>query len=324
MPSIDKKKVGFVYVDQYSKYENLTTVSDSSVFLIKDNGIYVGQNTVANYVNTDSLLSVADASLTYQLKGDYVLSSSLAEVAFNGSYDYLEDRPVIPTKLSDLINDSSFITTQTTKINFAFTNNSIVFTDSSGNTISHVTVKNLIDQDNTCIQFLKSEEDTGIEIYEISSITTDSVYITHYDNGYLQFNSFYWNDTEFEIEESFNTRLLTESTDSETIEDHFIGLRDFHKTSYVSKTPAASVTINPYVFNNFGTVSQSMNIVFNTSAETSGKIKEYIIRFIAGSGCAVSLPNGVLYANGAIPTYIAGHTYEINIVNGCAVVAEFY
>ena len=26
MPSIDKKKVGFVYVDQYSKYENLATV----------------------------------------------------------------------------------------------------------------------------------------------------------------------------------------------------------------------------------------------------------------------------------------------------------
>ena len=55
-----------------------------------------------------------------------------------------------------------------------------------------------------------------------------------------------------------------------------------------------------------------------------GYTKEYIIRFTAETGCAVSLPNGVLYANGTIPTYIAGHIYEINIVNGCAVVAEFY
>ena len=65
MPSIDKKKVGLVYSDQYSKYENLSTVSDSSIFLIKDSGVYVGQNLIANYVDTNLLLSVADASLRY-------------------------------------------------------------------------------------------------------------------------------------------------------------------------------------------------------------------------------------------------------------------
>ena len=214
MPSIDKKKVGFVYVDQYSKYENLATVSDSSVFLIKDNGIYVGQNTVANYVDTDSLLSVADASLTYQLKGDYVLSSSLAEVAFNGSYNYLEDRPVIPTKLSDLINDAGYA----------------------------------------------------------------------YDASVMNLN----------------------------------------KVPYVTDTAAANVTIEPYKMYDFGTVSTAMIIAFDTTKEITGYTKEYIIRFTAETGCAVSLPNGVLYTNGTIPTYIAGHIYEINIVNGCAVVAEFY
>jgi hypothetical protein len=99
---------------------------------------------------------------------------------------------------------------------------------------------------------------------------------------------------------------------------------NLNKVPYVSGTAAASVTIEPYKMYDFGTVSIAMVIVFDTTKEVTGYTKEYIIRFIADTGCAVSLPNGVLYANGAVPTYIAGHTYEINIVNGCAVVAEFY
>lgn len=96
------------------------------------------------------------------------------------------------------------------------------------------------------------------------------------------------------------------------------------KTPYVTSTVAASVTIDPYRMYDFGTVARSMTIAFNTSAEANGYTREYAIRFVAGNGCAITLPNGVLYANHTTPTYTAGRTYEINVVNDCAVVAEFY
>lgn len=96
------------------------------------------------------------------------------------------------------------------------------------------------------------------------------------------------------------------------------------RTPYVASAAAASVTIDPYKMYDFGTVDRSMTIVFNTSAEESGYTKEYTIRFVAGNGCSITLPNGVLYANHPAPVYTAGHTYEINVVNNCVVVAEFY
>ena len=72
MPGINKTKVGLVYSDQYSKYENLSTISDSSVFLIKDTGVYVGENMIANYTDTSNLLTQTDASALYQPKGEYL------------------------------------------------------------------------------------------------------------------------------------------------------------------------------------------------------------------------------------------------------------
>lgn len=48
---------------------------------------------------------------------EYALISSLAEVATSGSYDDLIDKPTIPTKTSDLNNDSGFLTSAVTSFN---------------------------------------------------------------------------------------------------------------------------------------------------------------------------------------------------------------
>lgn len=67
---------------------------------------------LSNYVTTTDLATalasyVTSASLTTIL-GNYVLSSSLAAVATSGQYSDLSGKPTIPTKTSDLINDSGF------------------------------------------------------------------------------------------------------------------------------------------------------------------------------------------------------------------------
>lgn len=82
MPSIDQTNVGLVYVNQYSKYENLQTICESSIFLIKDTGVYVGQNSIANYVDTSNLLTVTDASSLFQ-----PLDPSLNDKLFDVSTD---------------------------------------------------------------------------------------------------------------------------------------------------------------------------------------------------------------------------------------------
>lgn len=101
-------------------------------------------------------------------------------------------------------------------------------------------------------------------------------------------------------------------------------VQNLNKVPQVSGTVASTVTIDPYKLYNFGTVSQAMTIAFNIREEISGYAAEYIIRFVAGSGCSITLPNGVLYNGGTPPTYTSGRTYEIDIVNNCAAVAEFY
>lgn len=67
---------------------------------------------LSNYVTTTDLATalasyVTSASLATIL-GNYVLSSSLAAVATSGQYSDLSGKPTIPTKTSDLVNDSGF------------------------------------------------------------------------------------------------------------------------------------------------------------------------------------------------------------------------
>lgn len=100
------------------------------------------------------------------------------------------------------------------------------------------------------------------------------------------------------------------------------------KTKYVdlSSYNYSSPSIDPYQMNDLGTVNVStLQVSFNTAKEVSGYTKEYTIRFVAGQNLTtVTLPQGVLWANGTAPTFVTGHTYEINVVNNCAVVGEFY
>ncbi len=89
-------------------------------------------------------------------------------------------------------------------------------------------------------------------------------------------------------------------------------------------TPAASFTIDPYKMYNFGTLSRSMTITFNTSKEESEYVSEYMFRFTAGSGCNITLPNTVKYNGGEQPTFVNGHVYEYSITDNLCVVGEFY
>lgn len=76
---------------------------------IKNNGGGGGTIDVDGALSTTSTNPVQNKVITNALN-EKVNASALAQVATTGDYDDLLDKPVIPTKTSDLTNDSGFLT----------------------------------------------------------------------------------------------------------------------------------------------------------------------------------------------------------------------
>ena len=112
MANINDQAVGHVYVDQLSKYENLTNVADSSIFYVKNSGIFVGSEPIANYINLVDLLTKEDASIIYQKKltfDDVPTVNSSNPVKSGGVFEALENKVDKSTKINGKTLDSSIV-----------------------------------------------------------------------------------------------------------------------------------------------------------------------------------------------------------------------
>lgn len=74
-----------------------------------ENGII--NNTLTSYNDLEDLPIIPTKTSDLINDSEFVQSSELAEVAFNGSYNALSNTPVIPDATSDLTNDSNFAAT---------------------------------------------------------------------------------------------------------------------------------------------------------------------------------------------------------------------
>ena len=84
---------------------------------------------------------------------------------------------------------------------------------------------------------------------------------------------------------------------------------------------AGDATISPNVLNVWGEVT-SLNITKGNSID--GITNLYLIRFVAGENLQASFTGfDLLWYGGSVPTWNAGSTYEINIVDNLALWAEF-
>ena len=133
MEYIDIKKLIDVIRRETKKHANtrerVSKVLDELLDFTKNNyqliGNYVLQEDLSNYLNSKLnadgsnlenieewkiILNYYDKTETYSKEEiDHILSN-LSQVAFSGKYDDLLNKPTIPTKTSDLENDSEFIT----------------------------------------------------------------------------------------------------------------------------------------------------------------------------------------------------------------------
>jgi hypothetical protein len=89
---------------------------------------------------------------------------------------------------------------------------------------------------------------------------------------------------------------------------------------YINKklttSTSSSMTLSPNIYyRNTSTSLSSLTITLG-SVSNSNIINEYFVEFTTRSaGTTVSLPTGVKWMNGVVPTFEANTTYQISIVN---------
>lgn len=201
--------------------------------------------------------------------------------------------------------------------------NNLVFKDEDGNTVTHAKVKSVVTDSENVVDFI---DITSNNVYrtiihpdsqgDFTAIFCDGETYTSID--------FAWSSNAYTMSSYSSGSLLTSNVNETSLKTNFSVVANLNKTKSTLKSVSSSVTIDPYEMSLFGTVNGTMAITFNTAKEMSGYVKEYIMRFTAGTNCSITLPNGVLWVNGTAPTYTSGHVYEINIINNCAVAGEFY
>ena len=124
--------------------------------------------------------------------------------------------------------------------------------------------------------------------------------------------------------------------------DNYKGTVTGVKIDNVSKTPSSGIVNLGYVNKQLSTststyMTLSPNIYYrntNTSlsairislgsVSNSNIINEYFVEFTtSSSGTTVSLPSGIKWMNGVTPTFEAGTTYQISIVNNLGTWVKF-
>ena len=91
-----------------------------------------------------------------------------------------------------------------------------------------------------------------------------------------------------------------------------------------TKTSATAVTLTPNKLCVIGTAVTSLALTKGT--DVTGIENEYKVQFTAGAGCALTYTGfgTIKWLDGEVPSFTEGRSYEISIVNGLGVCAEFY
>lgn len=97
-------------------------------------------------------------------------------------------------------------------------------------------------------------------------------------------------------------------------------ISDIFRNMPLSEFNAASVSIDPNKYYRLTTAQSSLTITLNTPADNT-ILNEYFIEFPCGG--SVSLPSGLIWANGKAPEFESGATYQISIVNNLAIFTKF-
>lgn len=156
--------------------------------------------------------------------------------------------------------------------------------------------------------------------------TTDnhSIYLVADDSIKFAMVNYYF--TSFMLTESKSGRTWSKSL-KDTDKDMTYLIERAPQMGYPLVTTTAktiAATPNTY-YRNTSTVSTlKITLAAGTNYYNKNYMKEYFIEFTTGSsGCTLTVPTSVKWANGEVPTLEASKTYQLSIVNNLAIIAKF-
>lgn len=123
---------------------------------------------------------------------------------------------------------------------------------------------------------------------------------------------------------SIPSEYVTE-TDIKTINGlSILGSGNISTYRPLQTSTSTSMTLTPNVYHrNTSTSLASLTIALGAATDNT-ILNEYFVEFTTrSSGTTVNLPSSVKWAKGETPTFEAGSTYQISIVNNLGVVTQF-
>lgn len=359
----------FKYKGAVDNYEGLPTeeVSVGDVYSLRDtNGEYVATKASPEptweYLGVEVDLSQYSTTVEndgkYQPKGDYALKSEIPDtsglVTKNELSNYATtealtqglstkaDTTAIPTKASQLTNDSGYLTDAPSDgKQYGRKNNAWAVIEAGGTQYLDLSMFSadsgtLSDEDYQKV--VKAYEDKITNAYLPDGMTIPLSIIFNAGDG--SFTILYYllngssNGTIITINKLNVNENKSYSTISSTIglitgKDGTKALTDngryaeFAKPTKVESGGSGGVTkqIKPNTFYIFGEVAR---LTITLATEERGILNEYMFQVVSGSTpVTLLLPDSVKWSGGNAPTIEANKTYQISIVNNYAVYAAF-
>lgn len=257
-------------------------------------------------------------------------SFGLATIATSGSYNDLNDKPTIPTKTSDLNNDSKFVSEN------ALTNKQDVLTvpyvanvNFSASVNAYYNLLNFNHLTNASIELPQNAKvNTDVIIFLLKIGTPElgeTLNINFYCNGYsIIFPAGFYFEPGSDYEIEFRRTGTHEWT---PVKIHNL-TNDSTKTRIIihTKEETTIASLTPNVLHKWGTIDSLTISAFDTPSEVTLSYKEfineYMIEFTSGStATTLSLPSSIVWAE--TPNIEANATYQISVINNLGIIVKF-
>lgn len=324
-------------------------MADKLVTLQDENKTPIYPESRASVVKTENGTTVEEALKQKQPSGNYATKEELSNYATTEALTQglrgKADSTAIPTKLSQLTNDSNYLTDAPSDgKQYGRKNNewSVIEAGSSthtldlsplydevGSPVATVSEEFLLDvkkayneKYSNCILMgynlpmtLQTSDD--FSIIDIISFSQEDKKVTFaaihiFINNSDRSLSFTASPVDFDQSGS-GTKALTDNGQ----------YAEFAKPTKVESGGSGTVTkqLNPNTFYKFGEVA---SLTITLAAESAGLENEYKFEFVSGSTPAtLLLPDSIKWKDGVTPTMEASKTYQVSIVNNLAIYAAF-
>lgn len=319
-------------------------MADKLVTLQDENKTPIYPESRAIVVKTENGTTVEEALKQKQPSGNYATKEELSNYATTEALTQglqgKADASAIPTKLSQLTNDSNYLTDAPSDgKQYGRKNNEWAVIEAGGTQYLDLSMFSsdsgtLSEEDYQKV--VKAYEDgvtAGVFLGMIVYIT-----ITETDGSYIMMGNFVMpeetgksintiiqifilNDKTY-TSNSFNYRIDTTGVGTKALTDNG-QYAEFAKPTKMEDAGSGTVTkeLQPNILYKFG---ECASLTITLAAGSAGLENEYKFEFVSGSTPTIlSLPDSVKWSGGNAPTIEANKTYQVSIVNNLAVYAAF-